>query len=392
MLLIILMIFLAPVCPGAENKAGLPEDAPFVSIIIDDLGEQLPTPKEGLIQKLLALSGDPDFVLTAGVLPQGTHSRKIAGLAEDHGLEVIINQPMEPGPYWKWPGILESEMTDAEIIRMVEEHIKKFPQADGMNNYMGSLLTSNPRKMVTIFKVLSKRGLYFIDSRTSDKSVCAEAAAAVGLLFGERSVELDSAFPEDDDANIIAGKIRALADQALSDPSRSQVCILHPRPSTIQALETVKPDLKLLGVAVRPVSWSTEMSVDAESQDGVNQFIMNGIWEEAFIDGNIALTPSDNNPENWASVTVFFNISKAGKYSVNVRDLKNEAAKDIEVEYAIYHEDGIARGSYKQEPAGGSWEKLGTYSFKNDQRAAIYLKIPIGGYFQGVRLLYRGKQ
>jgi hypothetical protein len=154
----------------------------------------------------------------------------------------------------------------------------------------------------------------------------------------------------------------------------------------------VKADLKLLGIAVRPASWSTEVSVDAESQDGVNQFIMNGIWEEGFVDGNITLTPSENNPENWASVTVFFDISKAGKYSVNIRNPKNETATDISVDYAIYYKDGIARGSYKQDTSTGNWKELGIYNFQKDQRATIYLKIPISGYFQGVRLLYRGIQ
>ena len=60
--------------------------------------------------------------------------------------------------------------SDEEIVRTLHEDLDTVPGAVGVNNHMGSAATSDPRVMGAIVGVLAGRGLFFVDSRTTDST------------------------------------------------------------------------------------------------------------------------------------------------------------------------------------------------------------------------------
>lgn len=68
-------------------------------------------------------------------------------------------------------------MTDEEVHAKVTAAIKDVPYAIGMNNHMGSKVTSDKRIMSVVLDVCKEHGLFFVDSRTNYWSVVPELAA-----------------------------------------------------------------------------------------------------------------------------------------------------------------------------------------------------------------------
>ena len=62
----------------------------------------------------------------------------------------------------------------------------------GVSNHMGSKATEDRELMTTILAELKRRRLFFVDSVTSDRSVCAPVAAALKIPFARREVFLDN--------------------------------------------------------------------------------------------------------------------------------------------------------------------------------------------------------
>ena len=131
------------------KKPEMPEDyRPKVAIIIDDFGYDL------LMAKRFLKLGE---ALTVAVLPQSVYGRQIAVLAKENGNEVMLHQPMEPNEYPQvepGPGALLSSMTPDERIHRLNANIESIPGISGVNNHMGSKLTTLSDEMNQVFTVL----------------------------------------------------------------------------------------------------------------------------------------------------------------------------------------------------------------------------------------------
>lgn len=91
------------------------------------------------------------------------HHQKDAIAAHEKGMDVIVHMPMEPKsgrPEWLGPGAITSSLTDAEVRERVEKAIDDVPYAIGMNNHMGSKVTSDKRIMSIVLDVCRERGLF----------------------------------------------------------------------------------------------------------------------------------------------------------------------------------------------------------------------------------------
>jgi polysaccharide deacetylase 2 family uncharacterized protein YibQ len=62
----------------------------------------------------------------------------------------------------------------------------------GLNNHMGSRATADPRVMGLLMEFLRRRGLFFLDSRTTADTLGPEAAGRLGVRLLERDVFLDN--------------------------------------------------------------------------------------------------------------------------------------------------------------------------------------------------------
>ena len=220
--------------PISKNKqTPVVKNHPKVALIIDDLGYHMDTAK-----KILNL----DAVLTCSILPYSPHQKEIIALAKKKGFQVMLHLPMEPNEYPDvnpGPGALYTAMTPDERIRQLKADLDSMPNIiRGVNNHMGSKMTTLSDQMNQIFTVLKKRGLFFVDSRTTAASQCRSSARLFKLPFAERDVFLDHIQTKD----AIRHQIEQLINTA--EIYGKAVGIAHPHDITYEVLKETLPALK----------------------------------------------------------------------------------------------------------------------------------------------------
>jgi polysaccharide deacetylase 2 family uncharacterized protein YibQ len=206
-------------------------DAPLrMAIVIDDLGGS-----EEVVQRLLDLKED----FTFSILPHLEKSAKIATLLHDRQKEVLLHLPMEPqGNEYPGKGAITMNMTPDRIQRTIEQDLQTVPHAVGVNNHMGSRLTANPEKMQTVLHTLRRHNLFFLDSRTTSRTVAYKTAQQLGLKSAERKVFLD-VVPQYD---FVQNQLRELA--SLAEQGEPAIAIGHPKEVTLRALKAMLPEFR----------------------------------------------------------------------------------------------------------------------------------------------------
>lgn len=223
---------ISSVKPIAKPKAQAQKKIPRVAIIIDDMGYN-----RKMAEKFLEL----DAVLTISVLPFSPFQKNIVRAAQAKGWDTMLHLPMEPIEYPKVnPGIgaLLTSMTPDQLISQLNENLDAIPTVKGVNNHMGSKMTTISTQMYQIFSVLKKRELFFIDSRTTFGSLCKPSARLFQIPFSQRDVFLDHV----QDPNFIRRQIKKLVQ--IANSKGEAVGIGHPFPVTYQVLSEVLPNLQ----------------------------------------------------------------------------------------------------------------------------------------------------
>ncbi|WP_071396482.1 divergent polysaccharide deacetylase family protein [Bacillus tuaregi] len=171
----------------AETKAELRKE---LAIVIDDFGNNMKGTDE-----MLALP----IPITAAIMPFLSTTERDAKLAHEKGHEVIVHLPMEPKSgkkSWLGPGAITTDMSDKEIREQVEKAIEAVPHAVGMNHHMGSKATEDERVMRIVLEVCKEKGLFYLDSRTSSKSVVAKVADELSVPYLENDLFFDHIYTE----------------------------------------------------------------------------------------------------------------------------------------------------------------------------------------------------
>ncbi len=161
-----------------------------IAIVIDDFGNSM----KGT-EQMLALP----IKITVAVMPFLRTTKQDAEAAFRKGHDVIVHMPMEPmvgRKSWLGPGAITTDLSDDEIRKRVNAAIDEVPHAIGMNNHMGSKATQDERVMKVVLQVCKERGLFFLDSRTSYRTVVSKVAAAVGVPTLHNNVFLDDVFSQ----------------------------------------------------------------------------------------------------------------------------------------------------------------------------------------------------
>jgi polysaccharide deacetylase 2 family uncharacterized protein YibQ len=215
---------------------------PRVAIVIDDLGVD-----NQIAQEILRW----DIPLTFSILPFTPYSKSLAQQAHQKGKEVILHLPMEPHGYPKarpGEGVLLHEMDEEKLLRQLSKDIDAVPYIKGVSNHMGSRLMEDPEKLRIILRELKRKGLFFLDSRTTPQTVGLETAKSMGTKATERSLFLDhSKDPED-----IKQQLEKLAQLSLSQGRA--IGIGHPHPTTLQSIKEMIPRMKEKGIEIVPLS------------------------------------------------------------------------------------------------------------------------------------------
>lgn len=209
--------------------------------MIDDLGND-----ETALARVVAMS----WPLSGAVLPRLPHTFETAKALETSGKEVLLHLPMEPrDPGTRpGPGLVTTAMSVSQIASTVAANLEEVPQSVGVNNHMGSKATADPRVMNAVLAVLKKRGLFFVDSRTTDSTVAEVCARQLGVPVVSRKVFLDDTVEE----SAIVGQLLRAAGLARQDGSA--VAIGHPHAMTLDVLERNVPALQREGIRLVKVS------------------------------------------------------------------------------------------------------------------------------------------
>lgn len=222
-----------------------------LAIVIDDFGY-----RPHYENQVLAM---PAYISVA-VLPNAPYAREMATKAHNSGHEVLIHLPM--APLSKQPlekDTLRPEMSSDEIERIIREAVSKVPYATGLNNHMGSAMTSSLFGMQKVMQALERYDLYFLDSMTIGNSQAMRAASGTGVKVIKRKVFLDDTQNEAD--------IRRQFNRAIDLARRngSAIAIGHPHPSTVRVLQQMVYNLPADITLVRPSNLLNEPQVDTST-------------------------------------------------------------------------------------------------------------------------------
>lgn len=168
--------------PAAPSVTGVARGK--IAIVIDDAGYDLDS-----LQPFL----DLPFPLAVAVLPNASHSAEAARRVAASGKELLLHLPMEPeGGEDPGRDALLASATPAELEALLDRALASVPGAIGVNNHMGSRATADPACMAALLGALERRGLFFLDSRTTTRTVAAAEAQRLGVPYLERTVFLDA--------------------------------------------------------------------------------------------------------------------------------------------------------------------------------------------------------
>ena len=169
------------------SKPSRPESTapkPLVAILIDDMGYNLPINNAFL---------ELEVPLSFSFLPSAPYTPKLARKARDLGKDVLIHLPLEPvnSAIDPGPGALRLSMDLDSMLQILRRDLDAVPDAIGVNNHMGSKFTTSQRGMELILAEIKRRGLFFVDSRTTRYTVAYATARSMGIPSAERTVFLD---------------------------------------------------------------------------------------------------------------------------------------------------------------------------------------------------------
>ena len=202
-----------------------------IVLVIDDFGYRNDSVSDGFL--------DLNIPITCAIIPGHLQSRKFAQKAFAAGKEVIIHMPMESS--LNTPGEdeykIKSGMTSEEVEWRIREVLKEMPEAIGMNNHQGSKATTNGKVMSVLGSVLKANNKFFIDSRTTSKTVAEEIMRSIGVPTIRRHVFLD----KDDSKDKISERIDEVA--RLAQKQGIAVAIGHAKANTLKAIKDAVPKL-----------------------------------------------------------------------------------------------------------------------------------------------------
>jgi len=122
-------------------------------------------------------------------------------------------------------------MTGADFIKELEWNLARFEGYVGVNNHMGSKLTTDEAAMKTVLAYLNHKDLFFMDSVTTGDTIIREAGLQIGARVYSRDVFLDA-----ETGSVTAVKRQLELVERIARETGYVVAICHPRQETIEAL------------------------------------------------------------------------------------------------------------------------------------------------------------
>ncbi|MBW7945357.1 MAG: divergent polysaccharide deacetylase family protein [Sphingomonadaceae bacterium] len=224
--------------PAAAAAAPIP-DGPIVAVILTELGPNAAAAKAAIDRLPAAVS--------LAFSPYADASRDLAKAAKAGGHEVWLSVPMQPKSYPRVnPGqnVLLTGEAPAENVRRLNWALSRVEAPVGVTNMMGSAFTENAAAMRPVLDAVKAKRLFYVDARSSGRSVGETEARAIGLAAATNDRFLDE--PE------TPANIRRNLDALVDTAKRRGYAVGYARPvsATIAEIERWSAELEAKGVTL----------------------------------------------------------------------------------------------------------------------------------------------
>nr|CAM75020.1 Protein of unknown function DUF610 [Magnetospirillum gryphiswaldense MSR-1] len=213
----------------------------MIAVVIDDLGVD-----RKRSERVTTLPAP----LTLAWMTYADNLRPITQAARQRGHELMVHVPMQPQSesYDPGPDVLEVGLPTEELRRRLRWGLSRFDGFVGINNHMGSRFTADRAGMNVVMDEIRARGLLFLDSVTTQKSVAPDLARQYGVPFAARHVFLDN------EMTVSAVRGQLAKTEAYARKYGAAIAIGHPHDGTIEALAGWLPGLEAKGFVLVPVT------------------------------------------------------------------------------------------------------------------------------------------
>ena len=220
-----------------------PLDRPRIAIIMSEMGMST-SATQTVIQNL------PGAV-TLSFNPYARDLQNWVAQSRAAGHEVLLQLPMEPFGYPAndpGPHSLLTSLTDRENLNRLEWILGRFTGYTGVTNQMGSRFTASAEDITPILDIIKKRGLLFMDGRTSAKSVAGKVAANLDIPVAVNNRFLDHKA----DRDTIDKRLAEL--ERIARLTGTAIGVGYPYPVTLERISKWAKTLNRKGFVLAPVS------------------------------------------------------------------------------------------------------------------------------------------
>jgi len=229
-----------PAKPKPVSPQTIDWSKPSIAFVIDDVGHEITYDRT--VDKL-------GYKITYAILPHLRYTRFYSEKSKHTGADVILHLPLEAEQgIYPGPGLITNTMPASEILKRLRENLNSVPYHIGGNNHMGSLGTSHPELMKVILSEFQRRGLFFLDSYTSTRSLVVPIAHDLHVPVLRRDVFLDNV----EEREPIRRQIRETAQVALK--SGFAIAIGHYKKHTLEVIAEEIPKLEKEGFQIVKLS------------------------------------------------------------------------------------------------------------------------------------------
>lgn len=213
-----------------------------LAVIVDDCGYDMSS------VRTLLNTGLP---LNFAVLPYKPYSSDVLEMIKSDGRVVLLHLTMEPvdrSAMSEGSSTICTDMSKDKILELTRKAINSLPGVSGVNNHQGSKATADSATMTTVLQELRNQDLFFVDSRTSSKSVARDKAVAMGVPTARNDIFLDNS----SDVQAIRKQIYKAMD--IAEKNGSAIAICHARPNTAKAWSMYAEEIKNTGIELVPIT------------------------------------------------------------------------------------------------------------------------------------------
>lgn len=213
-----------------------------LAVIVDDCGYDMSS------VRTLLNTGLP---LNFAVLPYKPYSSDVLEMIKSDGRVAMLHLPMEPmdrSAMSEGSSTICTDMSKDKILELTRKAINSLPGVSGVNNHQGSKATADSATMTTVLQELRNQDLFFVDSRTSSKSVARDKAVAMGVPTARNDIFLDNS----SDVQAIRKQIYKAMD--IAEKNGSAIAICHARPNTAKAWSMYAEEIKNTRIELVPIT------------------------------------------------------------------------------------------------------------------------------------------